>query len=170
MPPDIRPLCSPQQIPVVASYALMTRCDGESSIHVSAFEPEYQGFVCNGDAANQSDREECIFARTPLFQNEVDDMKDKADAVIMFESIIDSIQPFASCRVFLELVLIMQTHCHPLANSFNMLRTGLWVAALGLTLTALFVCTCWRNITRPVSGKIAPGEDAKLPVPQSPST
>ena len=171
-PPSIPELCSPYR--QMEDYYVQTwpdSCMSAGTVPLSDLETAYQDSVCTTvTPPNESNaaREACIIAGTPLFPSEFDDMKEKADAVVIFQNVIEMLNQFVSCEFMQDLLGVLQTHCHPLADSVKMLGTGSLLAGIGLMLTALFICSCWRKITRPVPGKIAPGEDTKLLQPHSP--
>eukprot|EP00892_Ulva_mutabilis_P011115 jgi/Ulvmu1/8376/UM042_0082.1 len=161
--PSIPGLCSPYQ--AVGDVYVPTppaTCTSMNLTLMEDVETVYGAFTCTGIAPaneNRASRETCVVMGTPLFPRELTDMKGKAEAVVIFQSVIERLQQFVSCSFLLDMLAVWGTHCHPLADSIKLLGTGCLLAALGMTLTSLMICSCWRKVTKPADGQVAPANN-----------
>lgn len=171
-PASFPQLCAPYQ-ELNGSYVPTPpgACSASGLTPLENVETVYQQYVCTGvspEDENNVTREACVVMGTPLFPTEFDGMTNKAEAVAIFEMVIGKLHRFITCSFLMEITFVMVAHCHPLADTFKTLGTGCLLSGIGLMLAALFVCSCWRKVTKPAHGKIAPGEEDKLLQPQTP--
>lgn len=172
-PLSLPQLCSPYQrqgasfVPTPPGF-----CDSLGLTPMETVGSAFQPYVCTGVApANEDElkRQECVVLGTPIYPSEFESMKSKSEAVVIFQSVIETLQRFVTCSFLMEILQVFATHCHPLANGIKSLGTGCLLSGIGLMLTSLLICSCWRKITKPAAGKVAPGEQDKLLEPQSPA-
>lgn len=165
-PRSLPQLCAPYQrqndnfVPTPPDF-----CANSGLVPMENVGPAFQPYVCAGVAPVSEDqlkRQECVLLGTPIYPSEFESMKSKAEAVVLFQSVLQKLQRFVTCSFLMEIIAVLAIHCHPLANSIKSLGTGCLLSGIGLMLTSLLICSCWRKITKPAPGKVAPGEQDKL--------
>lgn len=62
---------------------------------------------------------------------------------------LNSLNLWASCQIFFNVMLAVQSNCHPIPNAAKKLANGMLLCGIGFTLAALMVCSCWRKLSKP---------------------
>lgn len=158
--PVMPPLCAPFTPQPTAWGDLIvptnaTQCEMLGQTAFENFSTTFETFKCTPEAVTlngadtEDNRKRCTIAGKPIFEEDYDSMANYAEAITIFQRVLTNLNLWATCQIFFNVLVAVQTNCHPIPNAAKKLATGMLLCGIGFSLASLMVCSCWRKLNKP---------------------